>query len=261
MAWRRRSTPHLEIAHVLFMDVVDYSKLLVNEQRELVQQLGRIVRKTRQFRRSQAVDKLIRIPVGDGMALVFFRTPEEPVQCALEIAQLLKSHPDIRLRMGIHSGPIDHLRDVNNQANVAGTGINIAQRIMAVGDADHILVSERVALDLAQDHHWQPYLHPVGEVELKHGLKARIVNIYTDEIGNARYPRGSRTSTGKCPVLQRSFFVFFKARPALRPRPFFSPERREFFCGKVVRQPRLLYRVHRFQSLRKRASPCCHSTT
>src|ERR1700736_1069227 len=136
---------HLEIAHVLFIDVVGYSKLLVNEQRELVQQLNQVVRKTSQFRKSEAAGKLIRIPVGDGMALVFFQTPEELVQCALEIARALKNHPRIRLRMGVHSGPVDQILDVNNQANVAGVGINIAQRVMDLGDAGHILGTTRVA--------------------------------------------------------------------------------------------------------------------
>src|SRR5713101_1083114 len=129
MPAKLKSDPHLEIAHVLFVDAVGYSKLLVNEQREVVQRLNQIVRKTPQFRKSEAVGKLIRIPVGDGMALVFFQTPEEPVQCAIEIARALKNHPRIRLRMGVHSGPVDQVKDVNDRLNVAGTGINIAQRV------------------------------------------------------------------------------------------------------------------------------------
>ncbi len=215
MAGKLRSAPHLEIAHVLFIDVVGYSKLLVNEQRELVQELGQIVRKTRQFRRSQASGKLIRIPVGDGMALVFFRTPEEPVLCALEIAQLLKMKPNIQLRMGIHSGPIDHLRDVNNQANVAGTGINVAQRIMALGDAGHILLSERVALDLAQDRHWGRYLHPLGEVELKHGLKTHVINLYTGELGNAAAPAKIQNRGKSAPDISPSIFRLLRSRSGL----------------------------------------------
>src|SRR6266567_168875 len=130
MAATRQSERHLEIAHVLFIDVVGYSKLLVNEQRELVQQLNQVVRKTPQFRKSEAGAKLIRIPVGDGMALVFFQTPEEPVQCAMEIARALRNHPHIRLRMGVHSGPVDQVKDVNDRLNVAGAGINIAKRVM-----------------------------------------------------------------------------------------------------------------------------------
>jgi class 3 adenylate cyclase len=126
---------HLEIAHVLFIDVVGYSKLLVNEQREVVQQLSQVVRKTPQFRKSEAAGKLIRIPVGDGMALVFFQTPEEPVQCAMEVARALKSYPHIGLRMGVHSGPVDQVKDVNDRVNVAGVGINVAQRVMDCGDA------------------------------------------------------------------------------------------------------------------------------
>src|ERR1700730_11789217 len=138
MAAERKPDLQLEIAHVLFMDVVGYSKLLVNEQRELVQQLNQVVRKTPQFRKSEAAGKLIRIPVGDGMALIFFQTPEEPVQCALEIARTLKNNPRIRLRMGVHSGPVGQVKDVNDRTNVAGAGINIAQRVMDCGDAGHI---------------------------------------------------------------------------------------------------------------------------
>lgn len=179
---------HLATAHVLFIDVVGYSKLLVNEQRELVQQLNRVVRNTHQFRQSEAAGKLIRLPVGDGMALVFFDTPEEPVRCAMEIATALKNHPEIQVRMGVHSGPVDQVKDVNDRWNVAGSGINTAQRVMSCGDAGHILLSKRVAEDLAQDRHWLPRLHELGEAELKHGVTVGIVNVYTDDLGNAALP-------------------------------------------------------------------------
>jgi class 3 adenylate cyclase len=192
MAGKIKADPHLAIAHVLFIDVVGYSKLLVNEQREVVGQLNQIVRKTPQFRKSETTGKLIRIPAGDGMALVFFQTPEEPVQCAMEVARALKSHPNIRLRMGVHSGPVDQVKDVNDRLNVAGVGINIAQRVMDCGDAGHILLSKRVADDLAQDSLWQPHLHELGEVEGKHGTKLGIVNLYTDELGNADMPQKFR---------------------------------------------------------------------
>src|SRR5438067_10060774 len=180
---------HLEIAHVLFMDVVGYSKLLVNEQREIMQQLNQLVRKTAQFQTSEANGKLISIPSGDGMALVFFQSLEEPVQCALEISRLVKNYPRLRLRMGVHSGPIDQIKDVNDRLNVAGAGINLAQRVMDCGDAGHILVSKRVADDLAQDSLWQPHLHELGDVELKHGQKVGIVNLYTEELGNRELPQ------------------------------------------------------------------------
>jgi len=180
---------HLEIAHVLFMDVVGYSKLLVNEQRELMQQLNQLVRKTAQFQTSEANGKLISIPSGDGMALVFFQSLEEPVQCALEISRLVKNYPRVRLRMGVHSGPVDQIKDVNDRLNVAGAGINFAQRVMDCGDAGHILISKRVADDLAQDSLWQPLLHQLGEIEVKHGVKLGIVNLYTEELGNPQPPR------------------------------------------------------------------------
>src|SRR5437016_515023 len=188
MSAAQESRLHLEIAHVLFLDLVDYSQLLVNEQREVVQQLNDIVRATAQFRQSSAAGKLICIATGDGMALVFFQSPEEPVHCAMEIARALKSHPHVRLRMGVHSGPVDQLKDVNNQTNVAGVGINIAQRVMDCGDPGHILISKRVADDLAQDRLWQPLLHELGEIEFKHGVKVGIVNLHSAEIGNPQVP-------------------------------------------------------------------------
>src|SRR5436190_20347030 len=193
---------HLEIAHVLFMDVVGYSKLLVNEQREIMQQLNQFVRKTAQFQASEANGKLISIPSGDGMALVFFQSLEEPVQCALEISQLLKNYPRLRLRMGVHSGPVDQIKDVNDRLNVAGAGINIAQRVMDCGDAGHILISKRVADDLSQDRLWQPLLHELGEIEVKHGVKLGIVNLYTEELGNPHAPEklSRRAETAKQPA-------------------------------------------------------------
>jgi len=153
----------LEIGHVLFMDVVGYSKLLINDQREIQQQLSEIVRNTEHFRAAEAAGKLIRLPVGDGMALVFLNSPEAPVQCALEISRAVKSHPDIRLRMGINSGPINQLRDVNDRPTIAGAGINMAQRVMDCADGGHILLSKRVAEDLAQARYWQPHVHDLVE--------------------------------------------------------------------------------------------------
>src|SRR5205814_3205782 len=197
MAAKLKSDPHLAIGHVLFMDVVGYSKLLVNEQREVMHQLNQVVRKTAQFRKSDARGKLISIPSGDGMALVFFESPEEPVQCALEISRLLKNNPRLRLRMGAHSGPVDQVRDVNDRSNVAGAGINIAQRVMDCGDAGHILVSQRVADDLAQDILWQPHLHDLGECEVKHGVGVHIVNLYTDELGNPELPEKFKQQGGR----------------------------------------------------------------
>src|SRR5437762_799785 len=189
MAAKLQSDQHLEIAHVLFIDVVGYSKLLVNEQRAVIEELNHLVRKTPQFRKSDAAGKLIRIPAGDGMALVFFQTPEEPVQCAMEIAKTLKNRPNVRLRMGVHSGPVDQIKDVNDRTNVAGAGINIAQRVMSCGDAGHILVSKRVADDLAQDRLWQPLLHDLGEIEVKHGAKLGIVNLYSSDLCNSQPPQ------------------------------------------------------------------------
>ena len=178
----------LEIGHVLFMDLVGYSKLLLDEQGERLQRLTEIVRNTEQVHAAEAGRKLIRLPTGDGMALVFFNSPEAPVQCAMEIARALKNHPEIHLRMGVHSGPINEIRDVNDRPNVAGAGINIAQRVMDCGDAGHILISKRLADDLAHSRQWRPYLHDLGKCIVKHGAPISVVNFYSDEIGNPLLP-------------------------------------------------------------------------
>jgi TolB-like protein/Tfp pilus assembly protein PilF len=186
----------LEIAYLLLIDVVGYSKLLVNEQIELMQDLNHIVRSTECFQAAEKSGKLIRVPTGDGMALLFFQSPEEPARCALEISQALQSHPQIRLRMGVHSGPVNQVTDVNDRVNVAGTGFNVAQRVMDCGDAGHILLSKHVVDDLAQYRHWQPFLHDLGEWEVKHGLRLNLVNLYKDGLGNPAIPeklkRGKR---------------------------------------------------------------------
>ncbi len=178
----------LEIAHLLLIDVVGYSKLLVNEEIELLQELNQIVRNTEQFRAAQTSGKLIRVPSGDGMALLFFQSPEEPLRCALEISKALQEHPHIQLRMGVHSGPVNQVTDVNDKTNIAGSGINVAQRVMDCGDAGHILLSGHVADDLAEYRHWQPHLHDLGECEVKHGLRLHIFNLCKDDLGNPQVP-------------------------------------------------------------------------
>src|SRR6266536_2375508 len=178
----------LEIAHLLLIDVVGYSKLLVNEQIELLQELNQIVRGTECFRAAETKGKLIRVSTGDGMALLFFHSPEEPVRCALEISKALQEHPHIQLRMGVHSGPVNQVTDVNDKTNIAGSGINVAQRVMDCGDAGHILLSGHIAEDLTQYRQWQPYLHDLGEYEVKHGLRLHLVNLYKDNLGNPHLP-------------------------------------------------------------------------
>src|SRR5216684_3886756 len=179
----------LEIAHFLLIDVVDYSKLLVNEQIEVMQELNRVVRSTECFRAAEAKDKLIRLPTGDGMALLFFESLEQPVRCALEVAEKLRSSTGIQVRMGIHSGPVNQMPDVNDRVNIAGAGINIGQRVLDCGDAGHILVSKHVADNLVHYRHWQPYLHDLGECEVKHGLRLHLFNLCKDGIGNLAPPQ------------------------------------------------------------------------
>src|SRR5438477_185238 len=184
----------LEIGHVLFIDVVGYSQLLITQQSEHLETLRKIVRGTAQFQAAEAEGKLLRLPTGDGGALVFRTTPEVPVLCALEISKELKKHPELRVRMGIHSGPVNAITDLNAQANIAGAGINIAQRVMECGDADHILLSRHVAEDLEHYPRWKPYLHELGQCEVKHGVRLPVVNPCNDGVGNPQPPRRNSAS-------------------------------------------------------------------
>ena len=186
-----------EIGHVLFIDIVGYSQLLINQQSEQLDILRKIVHGTEQFRAAQAEGKLLRLPTGDGAALVFQTTPEAPALCALEISKELKKHPELRVRMGIHSGPVNAVTDLNEQSNIAGAGINIAQRIMDCGDAGHILLSKHVAEDLEHYPRWQPYLHDLGECEVKHGVRVSVVNLYTDDTGNPALPEKFKSARQK----------------------------------------------------------------
>src|SRR6266540_6946877 len=201
----KRDLP-LEIAHLLLIDVVGYSKLLVNEQIELLQELNQIVHGTDAFRAAEASGRLIRLSTGDGMALLFFHSPEEPARCALEISKALQDHPSIQLRMGVHSGPVNRVIDVNEKTNVAGSGINVAQRVLDCGDAGHILLSAHVAEDLLQYRHWQPHLHDLGECEVKYGLRLHLFNLYKDNLGNPHAPqklkRGRRWKQASGPAVR-----------------------------------------------------------
>ena len=219
MADEQKSKLRLEIAHVLFMDIVGYSKLLTDEQSEALQELNQIVRRTEAAREAEAAGGLTVLPTGDGMALVFTGSVEEPAECALEISQALHAQPSLPVRMGIHSGPVHHVKDANGRENIAGVGINIAQRVMDCGDAGHILVSKRVADDLAQQRRWQPYLHELGDVEVKHGVVVSLVNLYANTIGNPAPPArlgkarasvsGSRAGTrkGLSPLVRAIFII------------------------------------------------------
>jgi TolB-like protein/class 3 adenylate cyclase/Tfp pilus assembly protein PilF len=188
---------HLEIGYVLFIDIVGYSKLLIDEQREQIQELREIVRGTEQFRLAEAEGKLMRLPTGDGGALVFRTSPEAPVLCAVEISRALKTHPELRVRMGIHSGPVNEVSDLNEQANMAGAGVNIAQRVMDCGDAGHILLSKHTAEDLGQYRQWQLQLHDLGECDVKHGGRLHVVNLYNEELGNPQVPTKFRQAVQK----------------------------------------------------------------
>ena len=213
-----KTKPRLEIAHVLFIDIVGYSTLLTDEQSEALQELNQIVRKTEAVREAEAAGQLIVLPTGDGMALVFTGSVEGPAECALEVSQALRAQPSLPVRMGIHSGPVQYVRDANARENISGVGINTARRVMDCGDAGHILVSKRFADDLGQHRRWQPYLHELGDVEVKHGVVVSLVNLYAETIGNPAPPAcvagerrtepGATTRKGLSPV---SFAIFIIA--------------------------------------------------
>src|SRR5436853_6711207 len=201
-----------EIGHVLFIDIVGYSKLLIHEQLEYLEKLREIARATETFRTAQREGKLTRLPTGDGGALVFGTSPEAPVKCAMEIARELKKHPELRVRMGIHSGPVKEVTDLSEQGNIAGAGINIAQRVMDCGDAGHILVSKRVADDLENYAQWRPLLPDLGTCEVKHGISLALFNLYSDEIGNPETPKKFKGEEGGekkpgVPILRKSIAV------------------------------------------------------
>src|SRR6266699_1508576 len=212
MAAEPPTVSRLEVGHVLFLDIVGYSKLLSDKQRKVFQLLKEIVRDTSQFRSAEAANKLVRIPTGDGMVLAFFTSVDAPVRCALEISRKLHEHPELKLRMGINSGPVDQVSDVNEQRNITGVGINMAQRVMDCGDAGHILLSRRVADDLAQYAEWQPYLHELGDVEVKHGVHLNVVNFYGDGVGNPALPNKIKE------VKQERAIILARARKAKRRR-------------------------------------------
>jgi adenylate cyclase len=188
MSKEPKANQRLEIAHVLFIDIVGYSTRLTDEQQGLVDRLNQAVRSSDEFNKAAATGRLKKIPTGDGMALIFYNSPEQPVECAVEISRVLRHHPDLPVRMGVHSGPVSAVTDVNDRVNAAGVGINLAQRLMDCGDAGHILVSKRVAEDLQQNGRWRPHLHDLGEMEVKHGERVHVFNFYTDEAGNSDPP-------------------------------------------------------------------------
>src|ERR671935_1681990 len=172
----------LEIAHVLFIDIVAYSRMTTDDQRAAIEKLNQIVQSTDEFRQEESAKRLLKVATGDGMALIFYHSPEDPVECALEISRAIKEqHSNLRLRMGVHSGPVSGVVDVSGRANVAGAGMNLAQRVMDCGDAGHILLSKRVAEDLEQYGHWKALLHDLGEVEVKHGARVHVFNLYNEE--------------------------------------------------------------------------------
>ncbi|HEU5248098.1 MAG TPA: adenylate/guanylate cyclase domain-containing protein, partial [Candidatus Udaeobacter sp.] len=197
-----RKEIELEIAHVLFIDTVGYSKLLIDDQRDLIDTLNQIVRGTAEFQSAEAAGKLIKIATGDGMALAFYNRLEAPVECALQISRALKDHPELRVRMGVHSGPVSGVIDVNERTNVAGAGINMARRVMECGDTGHILLSKHIADDLEHFVRWRSRLHDLGDCEVKHGARLHVFNLYTEDLGNPELPEKFSESTKRTDTLR-----------------------------------------------------------
>jgi adenylate cyclase len=209
----------LEIVHVLFLDIVGYSQSLTDEQQALINRLNQAVRGSEEYQKASAADRLITIPTGDGMVLVFYNSPEQPVNCALEISRALKTL-SLPVRMGVHSGPVSALTDLNDRTNAAGVGINIAQRVMDCGDTGHILLSKRVAEDLQQYGHWRPHLHDLGEVEVKHGERVHVFNFYTEEAGNSKLPKKLSKPNHRAMSVPTTTKVAAKERPSICVLPF-----------------------------------------
>src|SRR5213596_4247564 len=210
----------LEVVHVLFLDIVGYSKRLTNEQQTLIDQLNQVVRSSEEFQSAEAAGRLIKIPTGDGMALVFYKSPAQPVECALEISRALKTYPELRVRMGVHSGPVSAVTDLNDRVNAAGVGINIAQRVMDCGDTGHILLSKRVAEDLQQYSRWRPHLHDLGEVEVKHGERVHVFNFYTDDAGNSDLPKKLAKPNHRATTVPATTKAAKTQRPSICVLPF-----------------------------------------
>jgi len=239
----------LEIGHVLFIDIVGYTKLLINEQLEHLEKLREIVRATETFRAAQGDGKLIRLPTGDGGALVFQASPEAPVKCAVEIARELKKHPALRVRMGVHSGPVKEVTDLSEQGNIAGAGISIAQRVMDCGDAGHILLSKRVADDLEQFAQWRPLLHDLGTCEVKHGATLALFNLYSDEIGNPEVPAKLAPGTKAKPKLEVAAPPAPRKSIAVLPFENLSEDKANIYFAEGI-QEEILMRLSRIGDLK-----------
>jgi adenylate cyclase len=249
MPEQQKPAPLLEIGHVLFIDIVGYTKLLIEQQIEYLEQLREIVRTTESFRTAQAQGKLMRLPTGDGGALVFQTSPDAPVNCAVQIARELKKRPELRVRMGIHSGPVQEVADLSEQGNIAGAGVNIAQRVMDCGDAGHILLSKRVADDLEQYAHWRPLLHDLGTCEVKHGVTLALFNLYSDEFGNPASP--CRFSSGAKPEAKIDIVAASAPKKSIAVLPFENlseDKANEYFADGI--QEEILTRLSRIGDLK-----------
>ena len=252
----------LEIAHVLFIDIVGYSKLSINDQSAAIDELTQVVRASEQFQNAEAGARLIKIPTGDGMALVFYKSPEEPVKCALEISRALREHLKLQLRMGVHSGPVSGIVDVNDHSNIVGAGINVAQRVMDCGDAGHILLSKHVAEDLEGYEQWRPFLHDLGECEVKHGVRIDVLNLYTEELGNPDLPDKFKRATPalapeRVTIREKSAAEILVSLKGITPSYRFREKVEELYLGRWTREPAWQATVHALPSKLSEGSWFC----
>jgi len=190
-----------EAAHILFVDIVSYSLLPMEEQNKTIDWLQNLVKALPDFQRAIGSKEMISLATGDGLALVFIRDLEAPARCAQQLSLQISSCPGLDLRMGIHTGPVYHRADINENRNISGSGINIAQRVMDCGDKGHILMSKSTAEMLAQLSTWRGMLHDLGEVKVKHGVKIHLVNFFSEQFGNPEVPSKLNQKTNADPLL------------------------------------------------------------
>ena len=189
-----RTDLDLETGHILFIDIVGLARMLALEQQESLHKLSQIIRNTDAGKTTE--EELPRLSTGSGLALAFATTADAAVRCAMQISTGWRTYPELKLRMGIHTGPVNRMTEANDRIGVAGPGVNVARRVTDCGDTGHILLSRHAVERLSDRSHWQPYLHDLGECEVTNGEVIAVVNFYTDEVGNSSPPKRFKRKNG-----------------------------------------------------------------